>query len=86
MRYRKTIVASTVGLFVLSLVGMSGPVQKQFFPSSDRPEVLIEVFMPEGSSIGATDQVAQRLEAILVDHADVRSLAAYVGASERTSA
>jgi multidrug efflux pump subunit AcrB len=80
MRYRKTIVASTVALFVLSLVGMSGPVQKQFFPSSDRPEVLVEIFMPEGSSIAATDKVAKRLEAVLVEHEDVLSLAAYIGA------
>ncbi|WP_339847094.1 efflux RND transporter permease subunit [uncultured Halopseudomonas sp.] len=80
VRYRKTIVASTVALFVLSLVGMSTLVQKQFFPSSDRPEVLIEVFMPEGTSITATDEVVQRLEGILAGHDDVRSLAAYVGA------
>jgi multidrug efflux pump subunit AcrB len=80
MRYRITIVASTVALFILSLVGMSGLVQKQFFPSSDRPEVLVEIFMPEGSSIAATDKVAKRLEAVLVEHEDVLSLAAYIGA------
>jgi len=80
VRYRKTIVASTVALFFLSLIGMSGPVQKQFFPSSDRPEVLVEIFMPEGSSISATDEVARRMEALLVEHEDVRSLSAYIGA------
>jgi multidrug efflux pump subunit AcrB len=80
MRYRKTIVAGTVALFLLSLVGMSELVQKQFFPSSDRPEVLVEIFMPEGSSIAATDKVAKRLEAVLVEHEDVVSLAAYIGA------
>ncbi|MFN3582103.1 MAG: efflux RND transporter permease subunit, partial [Pseudomonas sp.] len=78
--YRKTVVLATVGLFVLALVGMAGPVQKQFFPSSDRPEVLVEVFMPEGSSISATDAVTRRLETALLEYSDVRSLSAYVGA------
>ncbi|HDZ54918.1 hypothetical protein LCGC14_0227030 [marine sediment metagenome] len=79
VQYRKSVVAVTIGLFLLSLAGMSGLVQKQFFPSSDRPEVLVDVYLPEGSSIAATDAVAKRLEMLLKDHPDVRSLSAYVG-------
>lgn len=80
VRYRKSLVAGTVGLFLLAVAGMIGPVQKQFFPSSDRPEVLVDIFMPEGSSLAATDRVTRRVEALLAEQPDVISLAAYLGA------
>lgn len=78
--YRKSLVAGTVGLFLLAVIGMVGPVQKQFFPSSDRPEVLVDIFMPEGSSLAATDRVTRRVEALLAEQPEVVSLAAYLGA------
>jgi multidrug efflux pump subunit AcrB len=77
---RKTVVWGTVGLLVLSVVGMATVVQKQFFPSSDRPEVLISVNLPQGTAIATTNQTVQRIEAILKDLPEVRSLSAYVGA------
>jgi multidrug efflux pump subunit AcrB len=80
VKYRKSLVFGTVALFLLSVAGMVGPVQKQFFPSSDRPEVLVDIYMPEGSSLAATDQVARRVEALLNQQPEVVSLSAYVGA------
>lgn len=80
VRYRKTLVLGTVAIFLLSVAGMVGPVQKQFFPSSDRPEVLVDIYMPEGSSVAATDQVARRVEALLAAQPEVVSLSAFVGA------
>lgn len=77
---RKTVVWGTVGLLLLSVVGMATVVQKQFFPSSDRPEVLISVNLPQGTAIATTNQTVQRIEAILKDLPEVRSLSAYVGA------
>lgn len=77
---RKTVVAATVGLLVLAVVGMVGPVQKQFFPGSDRAEVLVSVYLPQGSAIAATDVTTRRLERILADMPEVRTLSAYVGA------
>jgi multidrug efflux pump subunit AcrB len=77
---RKTVVAATVGLLVLAVVGMAGPVQKQFFPGSDRAEVLVSVYLPQGSAIAATDATTRRLERILADLPEVRTLSAYVGA------
>merc|ERR1712138_337381 len=59
---------------------MAAQVQKQFFPSSDRPEVLISVYAPQGSAIATTDQSVRRLEAILMDMPEVKSLSAYIGA------
>ena len=80
VQYRKTVVFITVGLLAISAFGMATQVQKQFFPSSDRPEVLISVYAPQGSAIATTDQSVRRLEAILMDMPEVKSLSAYIGA------
>ena len=50
-----------VALFLLAGLGM-GLVKRQFFPSSDRPEVLVEVQMPEGTSIEATEAATIKVE------------------------
>jgi multidrug efflux pump subunit AcrB len=78
--HRKTVVAFTIGLLLLAIVGMATVVQKQFFPTSDRPEVLISVFMPPGTSIEATDRTVQKLEALLSPMEEIESLSAYIGA------
>jgi len=80
VRRRGLVALTTVGLLVLSLLGMAGPVAKQFFPGSDRPEVLVSVFMPQGSSIGTTDATTRKVESLLEGMDEVRSLSAWVGA------
>jgi len=80
VRRRSLVVLATIALLILSVVGMIGPVAKQFFPTSNRPEVLVSVFLPQGSSIKATDRVARKVEAALTGMDEVRSLAAYIGA------
>jgi len=80
VRRRLVVVAATVGLLLLAMAGMAGPVAKQFFPGSDRPEVLVSIFLPQGSSIGLTDRTTRRVEAALADMEGVRSLSAFVGA------
>lgn len=80
VRHRLWVVGATVGLLVLSIIGMATVVQKQFFPSSDRPEVLISVYMPRGSSFAATDATVSAIETFLEAVPDIRSLSAYVGA------
>jgi len=77
---RGLVVAGTVGLLVLSFIGMAGPVAKQFFPGSDRPEVVVSVFLPQGSSVSLTDRVVRKLEADLEQMQGVESLSAYIGA------
>ncbi|MDM7456315.1 MAG: efflux RND transporter permease subunit, partial [Tepidimonas sp.] len=77
---RKTVVAATVALLVLAGFAMATVVPKQFFPSSDRTEVLVSVYLPQGTSIRVTDQTVRRLEAILAPMPEVRTLSAYVGA------
>jgi multidrug efflux pump subunit AcrB len=76
---RKWIVAgSVIGLFVASVLGMA-VVKKQFFPISDRPEVLVEVQMPYGTSITQTSTAAQKVEAWLAKQEEAKIVTAYVG-------
>jgi multidrug efflux pump subunit AcrB len=58
------VVATTFGLFVVSIYGMS-QLQQQFFPQSSRPELLVDVRLNEGSPIGATSQMLSKIEAKL---------------------
>lgn len=80
VRYKLWVVAATFGVLVLSIVGLAGAVPKQFFPTSDRPEVLVDIQLIEGSGIRATDAVVERLEAILAEAPGVRSSSVYLGA------
>ncbi len=80
VRYKILIVTGTFGVLALSIAALAGPVQKQFFPSSDRPEVLVDIYLPEGSSVALTTAVSERVEAIIHDAPGVRSLSTYIGA------
>lgn len=76
---RKWLVAgSVVGLFVTAVLGM-GLVKKQFFPISDRPEVLVEVQMPYGTSIAQTSAATEKVEAWLAQQEEARIVTAYIG-------
>ena len=76
---RKWLVAgSVVGLFVLSILGM-GVVKKQFFPISDRPEVLVEVQLPYGTAITQTSAATAQVEAGLSKQAEAKIVTAYIG-------
>src|SRR5438046_7153434 len=76
---RKWLVAwSVVGAFSIAVLGM-GVVKKQFFPTSDRPEVLIEVQMPYGTSIEQTSAAAAKVEAWLAKQPEAKIITAYVG-------
>ncbi|VTU19062.1 Cation efflux system protein CzcA [Variovorax sp. PBL-H6] len=72
------VAASVMGLFVLAVLGMA-VVKKQFFPISDRPEVLIEVQMPHGTSIAQTSAAAAKVEDWLGKQEEARIVTAYVG-------
>jgi multidrug efflux pump subunit AcrB len=80
VRYKILVVAITFGLLALAIATLAGPVQKQFFPSSDRPEVLVDIYLPEGSSIVRTTAVADRVETIVRTAPGLRSLSTYIGA------
>ncbi|GBD47099.1 efflux RND transporter permease subunit [Methylopila sp. Yamaguchi] len=77
---RKFVVAGMVAAtFVAAIVGM-GAVKQQFFPTSDRPEVLIEVQMPEGTGINVTSAITRRVEDWLLKQPEAKVVTAYVGA------
>lgn len=76
---RKWLVALIViGTFVLAGAGMA-VVKKQFFPTSDRPEVLVEVQMPYGTAIGQTSAAAAKIEAWLAKQKEAHTVTAYIG-------
>ncbi|MGX5098946.1 efflux RND transporter permease subunit [Enterobacter cloacae] len=72
------VAGSVVALFLLAVVGM-GLVKKQFFPTSDRPEVLVEVQMPYGTSIAQTSAAAGKIESWLSKQPEANIVTAYIG-------
>jgi multidrug efflux pump len=78
MRARWATVLVTVGLFGAALYGMRF-VPQQFFPSSDRPELLVDLQLPENASIYATRDVSARLDKLLAGDQDVDHWSTYVG-------
>ncbi|NMG77581.1 efflux RND transporter permease subunit [Aromatoleum diolicum] len=78
IRRKWLVAAGVIGAFVVAILGM-GVVNKQFFPTSDRPEVLVEVQMPYGTSIQQTSAAAAKVEAWLAKQPEAKIVTAYVG-------
>ncbi|MBI5268475.1 MAG: efflux RND transporter permease subunit [Burkholderiales bacterium] len=78
VEHRWKTIGVTLLIFVLGLVGM-GRVQQQFFPDSNRPELLVDLWLPEGSTIQASDELARRFEKRIAAEAGIESVTAWVG-------
>ena len=78
MRFRWVTIAATLALFGVAVYGMRF-VPQQFFPASDRPELLVDLQLPENASIYATRDASSRLDKILKDDQDVDHWSTYVG-------
>ncbi|MCZ2498878.1 AcrB/AcrD/AcrF family protein [Xylophilus sp. Kf1] len=78
IRRKWWVAGAVIALFVVSVLGM-GLVKQQFFPTSDRPEVLVEVQMPYGTSIEETDRATASLEKWLSVQPEARIVTAYIG-------
>jgi multidrug efflux pump len=78
VRWRISVVAATVGIFVLSILAF-GHVQQQFFPLSERPELFFQLRLPAGSAFGTTLESVKRAEGLLKDDKDIATYTAYVG-------
>ena len=78
LRNRFLVLGATVALFVVSLAGF-GLVPKQFFPSSDRPELLVDLRLPEGASFEATLSQVKRFEAAIKDRQEIANYVSFVG-------
>ncbi len=72
------VAAGVVALFIVAILGMS-VVKKQFFPTSDRPEVLVEVQLPYGSSISQTSAAAAKIEHWLQRQPEAKIVTSYIG-------
>ncbi|MBI5261116.1 MAG: efflux RND transporter permease subunit [Bradyrhizobium sp.] len=73
-----TVVAATVGVFVMAVVGF-GHVQQQFFPLSERPELFLQLRLPEGTAFNVTEKTVKETEKLLKDDNDIATYTAYVG-------
>ena len=78
MRHRWMTIGVTVLMFVLAIFGM-GLVQNQFFPASDRPEILVDLNLPQNASIQETLKVTQRFEESLKGDPDIVRWSSYIG-------
>ena len=78
LRHKWVVLAGSAGLFALALIGMRF-VPQQFFPKSDRPEVLIDLTLPHGASLNATKEVVDRVDKLLKADPDVDHWSFYVG-------
>ena len=77
--HRKLVLVATAALFVVS-AGMMKFIKQEFFPTSTRPEILIEMKLPEGSSMAASQEVCDRMSSWLQDRQDLlANYSYYVG-------
>ncbi len=78
VQHRWITIIATVLIFVLGLFGMTR-VQQQFFPDSNRPEIMVDLWFPEGTPFAANDAVTRRVEKRLMEMQGVKSVATWVG-------
>ena len=78
MQAKWVTIAVTLALFIGSFLALP-LIPPQFFPSSDRPELLVDLSLPRNASIFASEAVARRFDAVLKDDPDVARWSTYVG-------
>lgn len=78
VEFRKTTIAITLGVFMLGVFGFKF-IEQQFFPDSIRPELMVEMWLPEGASYAATEEQVKKFEAFINAQEGVESITSYVG-------
>lgn len=76
--HRWLTIGTTLLVFALGIVGM-GKVQQQFFPDSSRPEIMVDIWFPEGTSFAANESTTRRVETRLREEVGVDSVTTWVG-------
>ena len=79
VRHRWITLALTVALFGAGVLAL-GKVQQQFFPDSSRPEILVDLWLPEGSTQRESEALARRFEARMMKEPDLESVTTWIGA------
>lgn len=78
LRYRRSVLILTLLTFI-GAIGLFRLIEQQFFPYSDRPELLVDLWLPQGASIAATATEAQKVEHILHADTDIKNYVTYIG-------
>lgn len=78
VEWRKLTIAITLGVFGLGVFGFKF-IEQQFFPDSNRPELMVELWLPEGSSFAATEAQTKKFENFVRQQEGVSSVTSYVG-------
>jgi multidrug efflux pump subunit AcrB len=78
IKLRWLTLGATIAVFAVSVWALD-LVPRQFFPSSDRSDLMVDMTLPQNSSIHATEAAIERLDAILAEDPDVESWSSYVG-------
>ncbi len=78
VEYRWKAIGITIFLFAMGIVGM-GRVQQQFFPDSSRPEILVDLWFPEGTSFKVNEAVTQAVEQRLLKEQGVETVSTWIG-------
>jgi multidrug efflux pump subunit AcrB len=78
VEYRKTTIAATLIVFALGVYGFNF-IEKQFFPDSSRPELMVELWTPEGTTFAANEAQVKKFEAFIRKQQGVVSVTSYVG-------
>jgi len=78
VHHRWLTIGATVLIFALGIVGM-GKVQQQFFPDSSRPEIMVDIWFPEGTSFPANEEVAKRVEQRIMKEEGVKTVSTWIG-------
>jgi multidrug efflux pump len=78
VEHRWLTIGAMLLTFALGIVGM-GRVQQQFFPDSSRPEIMVDIWFPEGTSFAANQAIAQRVEARFLREAGVDTVSTWIG-------
>jgi multidrug efflux pump subunit AcrB len=78
VQHRWLTIGASLLIFALGVVGM-GRVQQQFFPDSSRPEIMVDIWFPEGTSFAANEAVTKRVEQRLMREPGVSQVSTWVG-------
>lgn len=78
VEWRKTTIVATLAIFALGLFGFKF-IEKQFFPDSTRPELMVEMWTPEGTAFAANEALVKKFEAYIGKQAGVESVTSWVG-------
>jgi multidrug efflux pump subunit AcrB len=78
VQHRWVTIGLTLAALVLGVAGM-GKVQQQFFPDSSRPELIVDLWLEEGASVRASEDVARRFEARMLKEPGVKTVSTWIG-------